>query len=103
MALFLEPNPRQLHNAASTAAARPWFGMKSRSQAGSALALVDGRRQEPAIDRQGRGHDAGGAARALRVPDHRFDRRPGHPIRVAPNTWRTQRDSTASFSTVDVP
>ena len=34
-ALFFDPNPRQLHNAASTVAWRPQFGMKSRSQSGS--------------------------------------------------------------------
>src|SRR5438132_1669570 len=45
MALFLDPNPRQLQSAASTAPGRPWFGMKSRSHAGSALEwlIVGGR------------------------------------------------------------
>ena len=35
MALFFDPKPRQLQSAASTPAARPSFGMTSRSQAGS--------------------------------------------------------------------
>src|SRR5262249_55884129 len=35
IALFFEPNPRQLQSAASISAARPVFGMKSRSQSGS--------------------------------------------------------------------
>ena len=37
IALFLEPNPRQLQSAASTAMARPVLGMKSRSQSGSGV------------------------------------------------------------------
>ena len=102
-ALFFDPKPRQLHSAASTSAARPWFGMKSRSHAGSGSRwlIVGGR--NPRDMRQRRGHDAGGAAGALRVADHRLDRRSGEPSACAPNTCRTQRDSTASFSTVDVP
>src|SRR5207248_10445639 len=35
MALFFDPNPRQLHKAASISAGRPRFGTKSRSHAGS--------------------------------------------------------------------
>ena len=36
IALFFEPKPRQLHRAAVMCASRPVFGMKSRSQSGSA-------------------------------------------------------------------
>ena len=49
-ALFFEPKPRQLHSAASMACGRPWFGMKSRSHAGSASCwLMVGGRKSRAI------------------------------------------------------
>src|SRR5262249_58711256 len=43
------------------------------------LALIDGRRQESARERQRRGDDACRARRALRTPGHRCHRRPGAP------------------------
>ena len=46
--------------------------------------LVDGWRQEAAVDRQGSGDDAGCTARPLWVADHRFHRGSREPIRVAP-------------------
>ena len=55
----------------------PTLGRKSRSQAGSGSVEVDRRRQEAAIERQGRRHDAGRAAGALRMSDHRLGRRAG--------------------------
>ena len=79
------------------------LGMKSMSQSGSGSSrlIVGGR--TPSRMRQRRRHDAGRAARALRMADHRFGRRPGHASACAPNTRRTHRDSIASFSCVDVP
>src|SRR5262249_11854117 len=46
-------------------------------------AEIDRGRQQPAIDRQSGGHDAGCAAGTLRVADHRLHRRSGDPIRMA--------------------
>ena len=61
-----------------SAAARPWFGMKSRSHAGSGSRrlIVGGRK--PRSMRERRRHDAGRAARALWMADHRFHRRSRH-------------------------
>ena len=86
IALFFDPNPRQLQSAASGCAARPTLGMKSRSQSGSGECLVDRRRQEAVAQRERRGHDAGCAAGALRMPDHRLDRRARHAIGAAGRT-----------------
>ena len=63
-------------------AGRPWLGMKSRSQAGSASCwlMVGGRK--PRIDRERGRDDAGRAARALRMADHRLHRRSREPIGV---------------------
>src|SRR5215472_5684466 len=46
------------------------------------LAMVDGRRQKAARHRERARDDAGGAAGALRMTDHRLDRRPRDAIRV---------------------
>src|SRR5688572_29225003 len=48
------------------------------------IAVIDRRRQEAVAQRQRRGDDAGGAARALRVADHRLGRRTGHAIGQRP-------------------
>ena len=64
-------------------AARPTFGMKSRSHVRVRRGLVDRRRQEPVVQRERRGDDAGGAAGALRMPDHRLGRRARHAIGAA--------------------
>src|SRR4030095_14894808 len=46
MALFFDPNPRQLHSAAMSSDSRPQLGMKSRSQSGSGCVwlIVGGRK-----------------------------------------------------------
>src|SRR2546427_1885440 len=46
------------------------------------IALVDCRRQIAARQRERRGDHAGGAARALRMPDHRLHRRSRKPLGV---------------------
>src|ERR1700694_3417625 len=44
------------------------------------VALIDRRREESARQGERRGDDAGRAARALRMANHRLHRRPGKPL-----------------------
>ena len=81
-ALFFDPNPRQLHSAASTSRRAAVVGDEVQVARRIRIVQVDRRRQEPARHRQRGGHDAGRAAGALRMADHRLDRRSGEPIGV---------------------
>src|SRR5262245_8004022 len=103
MALFFDPNPRQLHNDASTSAGRPTFGMKSRSQAGSGFRwLIVGGRNERRIASAAVTTPAAPLA-PCGWPIIDLTDEPARRSASGPNTFRTQRDSTASFSCVDVP
>ena len=100
---FFEPNPRQLHSAASGRAARPSLGRKSRSQSGSgSVRLIVGGRN-PRESASAVVDDARRAAGALRVADHRLGRRPGQRVGSAPKTRRVHSASMASFNCVEVP
>src|SRR6266851_1499611 len=103
MALFLEPKPKQLHSAAAGDARRPTLGMKSRSHAGSRSRwlIVGGRKPRES------------ASAAVTIPAAPLAPcgwpiidlvdEPGTASAPPPNSRRTQRDSTASLRTVDVP
>ena len=70
------------------------------------IALVDRRRQHAAVQRQRGGDEAAGAARALRMADHRLGRRSGHAARRGcrrrasrtPLRWRRSAASTCRDS-----
>src|SRR3954452_19171196 len=103
MALFLEPKPRQLHSAAATDAPRPTLGMKSRSHAGSASCwlMVGGRNPRDNASAEVTIPEAPLAPCGWPIIDFVYE--PGTRCARAPNSCRTHRDSTASFSAVDVP
>src|SRR4029077_534280 len=103
IALFLEPNPRQLHSAASTSTARPSFGMTSRSQAGSGSRwlMVGGRNPRDSASAAVTTPAAPLAPWGWPIID--FTEEPARRSACSPKSWRTQRDSTASFITVEVP
>ena len=82
-ALFFEPKPMQLQRACANEAGRARVGDVVEVALGVGRVEVDRRRQEPvAHPEQGR-RDAGRAAGALRVADHRLDRGAGDPSRRA--------------------
>ncbi len=103
MALFFDPKPRQLHNAASTCAGRLAFGMKSRSQAGSGSRWLMVGGSTP------RCSASAAVARPLAplapcgwpIIDLVDD--PGSRPAWLPKTRFTQATSMASFSCVEVP
>src|SRR6476646_9611356 len=103
MALFFDPKPRQLHSAASTWADRPSFGMKSRSHSGSGVVwlIVGGRKSCDSASAVVTMPAAPLAPWGWPIIDFVDD--PAMWSARGPNTWRTQRDSTASLRTVDVP
>ena len=76
IALFLDPKPRQLHRAASISARRPWFGMKSRSHAGSdsVWLIVGGARHIPSKTRAAAKRDL--TQRAAELLEHSSRLRP---------------------------
>ena len=82
IALFFDPNPRQLHSAASALRGPSEIRNVVEVALGIGIDLIDRRRQEAAIDRQRRRHDARCAARALRMADHRLHRRSRHALGV---------------------
>ena len=82
-ALFFDPKPRQLQSATSTSAARGAFGMKSISHAGSGSSRLIVGGSTPRVMASAVVGDTGGAARALRMTDHRLRGRSGHRVRVA--------------------
>src|SRR5688500_19575265 len=100
MALFFDPNPRQLHSAAAGAAARPALGMKSRSHAGSGVRrlIVGGRNPRES------------ASALVTIPEAPLApcgwpfidlvEEPGTASARVPSRRRTHCDSTASLSTV---
>src|SRR5438477_9886520 len=103
MALFLEPKPRQLQSAASISAARPWFGMKSRSHAGSgSQRLMVGGRKPRSMARAAVTTPAAPLA-PCGWPIMDFTDDPGTRSARSPKTSRTHRDSTASLMMVEVP
>src|SRR5262249_53592248 len=103
IALFLDPNPRQLHSAAPVNAWRPEFGMKSMSQAGaiSGRLRVGGRYPRASASADVTMPAAPLAPCGWPIIDLVDD--PGTRSARAPNSSRTHRDSTASFNTVEVP
>src|SRR6185295_4872852 len=102
-ALFFDPKPRQLQRAASASPARPRFGMTSRSQSGSASRwlMVGGRKPRDSASAAVTTPAAPLAPCGCPIIDFTDD--PASRSACAPNTWRTHRVSTASFSCVEVP
>src|SRR5437899_2261107 len=98
MALFFDPKPRQLQSATLTPARRATFGMKSRSQAGSgSVKLIVGgsthRDSASAVVTMPAAPLAPCGCPIMDLIDE-----PGTLSAADPNSWRTQRASTASFN-----
>src|SRR5687767_8486061 len=102
-ALFFEPKPRQLHNAASMSAGRAVLGMKSMSQAGSGSSrlMVGGSAPRDIASAVAATPAAPLAPWGCPIID--LVEEPGTASAPRPNTRRTERDSIASFSSVEVP
>ena len=80
MALFFDPNPRQLQSAAADAAVSALPRDEVHVARRIRVDQVGGRRQEPARQGQRGRDDAGRAAGALRMADHRLGRGARHAL-----------------------